>query len=1806
MRSLLKILKRKRVICAIIALPMIMFFLFGILNINGESSGQYFKAALSSDPFDGRGSNTISGTGFNESKAGSIGAALSEPPTGWTTTWIDYCGFNAYTSLTTAGVTNLFDNVSAANGNFRKKDYTAISNKYNSNDDAGKTADTPWVISSEREFAFWARMIQLENSTASTFTAYVEKPYFKLGANIDLAGYRWIAPHFAYPTTDIISNTVNRIYFDGGGFAIKNAYVNQTESSSSSLYTASPSIFGNIPQKSVIKNVNIENAFITVPNKDSTNEVSIISQSTGTESVFENMSITNSVLRGYRGMNGIATNAALIKDCTLKNTTFISTPTASTQVKGFGVAAEFNGNKLINAKLEVIDAENYVFLTGIGHIRVISGYARSGEQGVWTTETGQEINGGFFDNTVENSIIKVAGGNYYAYALGIGYVSVAAPATFKGNTVKNSYIGIKTENDIAATTMRAHGIGYIGAGEQDIQISDNAVISSTVSIITRQHTSYASGMFNINVDRGAKIERCYTENTDVIAKVTGSTGSAYAYIAGISIGFANKFKDCIVGSGNIEARVAGGYIYAYGIGSTFGIGSTAGTTNRKNWTNDAANIDGWWNIENQAKGGYLGDIPVTEFINCYNFSNITTQSTSIIHAAGIGMGEGFTNCVNYGNIVGNQIGGIAYGFADNTDNPPGDAEGNSLTRTGALHPLIINNCANFGNMIRAANNQTSYIGGIFSRYEYSRNYRKVRETNNGMINVIDNIDGKHLAVINCISGGRFYFYRPIETGGETIYELTDQFDKISHTSNYWGVIFGSLNLRAYMFQESTTELNDKEIDEFDEFINERFIITNNYYNEKNAFDFMKLITSGTKNSAGADGNLSGLDHILNIPASNWRQTIYGATISNLSVRTKYADIGISSAMTGPGAFNVWSAIVRNWNDNGLIGFEKYDEIESDVWNTDSGVPQIALTEYPFHILAYDRNTATQGYVPNVSIKKIDDLTSFTIEEFQNIEVGVTIEEWYDRANDIAYAINSEAPNTQTLVLGGILPITMLFADNKPTVYNVDYESTPNYEYNPNTQTVKKGESIGVTVTYTTDGNVTGVIWSAYINGGWREILTNTDVVEIEVDKYTHTFSIEVTEWFILNFADGNNFRIKAEFVVDEIVLISFEVEDIIDTDIDTISNASLSVNLAVYNKDTVLKIMEGTEITLTAIYDKDLYDFENFIISGDESIYPKTSPLMITVETGITNISFSLKPKEYDIIIQNFSLASGGRKVQLDNDELVETKNDSLIKKAYIGARIDNLEAKDFYEDVRSESFYRFERWEFKTGAFISGEINSGEIILTPKLFKEGNLQDTEDGRVFIVAAVFQRQVKLVVNMKNDLGYEGNTYRVFQGKSEREILDFGGHQGVIVDENILVRIEFYADSRLEIYEIDGIKATEHDDYRDKVFYITINTLTQLEVTLVPRDATVWLLNHKAHDDSNVTSYGGLGVVVLEGDSLLINKAVKYNGEFIIAINRDINVNLYRFIDLKIRNVITNKLDSIEHLFLGSGALTVTADEGFFYNYVSTDGECEILLLVAVVYEVKISAANFTRQNGTNGTYIYTDAFGNSFALEFIKGKPDNIIVEHEPGSNNFIIDHGVKIVYTLNGEFETYYSVNAGESEKENKTIIITSTREIAFLANQYSLVINKTGSNDASIESYNENFGIGSVITIPFNVKSAFQIKEIRINGKTLSELGIAESKGNTLIITVTPEFIRAVNAGLDPNVELNMDIKTGLSSLILFGSVGGGVALLAAAFLIVFLSLRSKRINEKRKAAEALAREYEQRFNIGNLIEDLKKTDE
>ena len=2005
-----------------------------------------------------------------------VGANISEPDTDWWDTTVGETWADIYNGKT---FNELLRNVDTKSGSYgylhALGDYrvsTANAEKHGDGrgiESRGKTADYPWIISDAQEFAFWAKFISLSMngstnlSTTTTSTSYVgnfkntfhaassdldannqpsgvipyvtgsvvnaihayaSAPYFQLGADIDLKGKQWVPAYFynTYTTNttyDILSNRANRVYFDGANYTIKNAYVKQSFTTTAAG-VAYPSVLGNLPYKSQVKNLVIEDSYVS--QGATANPAAIVSLSnsvaynsaTNSNSIFSNITVRNSIAVGslYHA-SGITGNAGIIRDSKVHNVTLslgAIAPTATFVTRGIGSASQIIGCEVKNTSSEINNPNYSTFALGVGSLTttttyllrdsltlsgtgdfmtgtlpslatlngsvlVTSGplmypvtypdasYALGGiteyeEEGL----VGDAVKGGFYNNIVKDSKIGITakGGttSNYGHAAGIGISYVNMAQSYVGNTLENSLVSVKTEENSSTTTVYSTGIimmNFTGAStpaKRTVTVSDNRVLNSTVSAVTQAATTVVSGISSVLSESiGTEISACYTENTDIESISREHIAAVTTYANGINFGFATSIKDCIVGSGNIIATNVKSSIFAYGIGSTLGGSTTAGTTGalstygRKyfqtsdgaNFQNKQAAIDHAVSLgETAADIEYIGDKPQTVIENCINFSNITTSSVGTIYAAGIGMAEGFKNCINYGNVMGNWVGGIAVGFSMTTNNNPSVPNENSVDGKtssnlyGALRPLIIENCANYGNLIKAENDiATSYMGGMFAIYTNTLNYQRFI---NGIGTTTvefttEDLNGKHVLVKDCISAGKFFYYvrQP-----DNKYMLTDNLTEAGPGMNV-GMIFGRLNLAPYTFIDDryTTTFAA----EYADFIKDRFVIENNFYNA-NGYDFTKLSTSvntvaqatkarlmevggsyDTGSTSGVINNLTPFEYSSQTPAANVFSNVLGTASASLVPYNHYAGTLASYVYE-----MVYNDVAKNWEGNEkfynktallvdednepifaedgitqLVGYSLVDTLLASgetLWDVTSGIAQMSIADdgaykYPFQILAFDKNGAAQGYAPNVQILPLsadddnDGEFEFFISEFQNPETGKSVLFWANASGLIApYAVGTE----QSIAKIGNLPMVMLNAMVDDTEFVIKFsDDTANHDYMNDgttsteiTGVVKEVETaLSVKYTPTSDVLVSAIIWyveSNTVPGLWEEFSSqyfttplefSTDPGEINGDTVlgfkVFTTNLTVDNAFIIKYAKGTlgaySFSIKAVISNDTVHKIDIDLSDLVD-------GSSLGVNWDTYTSTSTTSVLNGSTLMLTANYESDLYDFGGFVfkksggiiiaageeyetiqITDDEGelidivvpyfeIVSNDGALMQIVVTGpIDSISFKLTPREYDISIQTYALASSGTlRIPLEDESLL---NGLLKTRSDIKAVVNegtvlsdegvytqaNLEVAEFYEDEVNQCYYRFVQWEFITK---SGEEVSTSNVLTILdsqmlgTFLRNSLRDVDGERKFTVVAVFKRQVELNVNMYRP-GFEGenydNSFKIFNNSNELPLSEFNQPFGsIIVDENTQLRIEFMLDTRLKVEKIDGVLAAKNNFFANNMLYLTVNNYRYVDVSLTSRPATVNVFAKIQHKDSNeVDAMGFLKIGLTDEDAKTFELDLEDSNKDQIdlrflssALKKD-----YRKdgVGLKIYNVVQDRYDDLS---LTGDVYYRDVDSTFFIQYVNKDGICDIVLFLIATYEVDLSIASSTGIKKDTGTgYVYSDDIGNGFDLTFNKAPVSEEMVGTDGTKFKFVLDYGTKIEYsTATNAYTTFGGSGASDSEKAISTISIYSTRELPFVFTQktYTLNVTKEGGKNAKLNSYTETFELNSTITIAFDVDSLYSLNDIKIkkaDGTILPLSQFAVRKGNSITIKATPEFIDAVGAVEGIGVDLTTDVSTGVSTIALGGFGGGGVLLILLILLAIYLVIRSKNINEKRKKAEALAREYEQRFNIGGVIAKLKE---
>ena len=2030
----------KNFVVAMVVAVMIVPMVAGIMLLSvGETKDNLTRLSAANQAFNGRESNRTPGTGWKESAAGKIGANLSESDfDDYSGTWQDrYVNYEispgVYYTYTFSDFLRNVDNSAAWTSNYNQIPGDYRLNDINTNPATrGKTAATPWIISSEQELAFLMRFISLSMNASTNITvanasnyknlsnevipyltgsvynamhAYASAPYFQLkeGVNFDLgkdmdedtSGIqqgRWVPASFYYPSNDTIGSRTNRFYLDGNGATISNAYVKQSQASG----VAYPSVLGNLPYKSQVKNLTIKDSYVS--QGATANPAAVVSLSasfsysstTNTNSFFAGITVDNCVaIGGIHNVNGITSNAGVIKDSTVKNTTLLLGNAVTTYffARGIGSASAIINCETLNSHIEISNPSTYpTFTMGIGSITTPSPYllqsdksttgdymalnslpsaATASNPGIVFPDdtyalnttygiTGNVIPGsdfvaydaaapvgispftpGFYKNTLTDSkVLFTAQGtgtngslNNYGHSMGIGTMHAAIRQVALDNTVNNSLISVKTEENKVLSASYAVGAVYasytttLAPADRILYITNNKVLNSTVSAVTQAASTVVSGVSVVtNESIDARISDCYTENVDVESHSREYIGGINTYANGIHYGFATLIENCVVGSGNIAASNVKSSIFAYGIGSTLGGATLTGTTGTagRQYFKMADGTLYQQKADAIAHGGAyqeLSDVALTQINNCFNFSNITTSSIGTIYAAGIGMAEGFTNCINYGNVIGNWVGGIALGFQSTTNTTPGTpVVSNGFTPTtanqhGALRPLIIRNCANYGNLIKAENDiNPSYMGGMFAIYSNSLNYQRKNTGTNGLSVpevISEDLNGKYLEVTDCISAGKFFFYI---RGNDNKYELTDDITKIVNGTLNIGMIFGRLNLAPYSFVDQNPNVAGFS---YANFLSTRFVVNNNFYHDSYLYseatmatDLLKLPFTGnttaqatkirvmelvdpndsglpfTYDAGGVNGvieNKTDFMYVSQSPGASIFSNVMGSASASLVPYDTYGSSDLATTVYE----KVYNEVAKNWEGN--QSFTNYSQINTTnssgtQWNVSTNIPQMAIVDYPFQILAYDRNDLAKGYVPgqgyapNVSILPIDEAVSgaFTTAEFQNSATGQSVLSWYsyNGAATTPHAVNDPLDLTRQ----ANLPVFMLFADINATLFTINFtdHATTGYSYVGGTklENVVMGEQeLSLTYTNATGGSIEmdAIVWYVenLATGEWDEFWASYyPKTTLQPAQYvTSTFDLDITDAFIVKYAQGGlggywfNFSakiLKSTIHDIDVVLPSYE------------DGTSIGVNWDTYvvNGEQA-SALDGSNLMLTAIYADDLYDFAGFIfkanvgteanpvidvidendtytipdpddITGVETIdvpffrilSTDGATMQIQITGPIKSISFGLTAKEYGVKIQLYSQGTSNQRISLDDNEslvngLINVGSDSIVT-VNSGT---TLEVEEFLEDTVNKCYYKFVGWEnvSDSGTIISTEsileIDNASMIAS---FLRLNLRENLGGeKTFNVVAIFKRQVDLVVNMARD-GFEHvdytNSFKIYNSSSVTPLAEFTVSSGsVIVDENVQIRVEFLPDTRLTISTITTI--SENKFFIDNMLILTPSEYESVVAQLVSRPATVNVFAKVAHMNANEdNSMGYIRRNLADAPPIVEGFELYEDGALNLKFLESALGTQYRLDTIGV-GIYSNTAGGYITFpgITAAGEMFANANSTFFKDFVNMNGECNICLFLVETYEVDLSVTAETtfRRDGT--TYRYYDVADektqNSFTLTFTNG-----LVKPDASGFKFVLDYGTKITYTVDDCAYTTFKGVIGESDSEIESGVISiySTRQLSFFfeQNTYALAVTKKGGSNAKVSSYNETFKLNSTITIAFDVDSLYSLNDIKINGTSLATYG-AVRKGNSIVIKATPEFIDAICAAVEVNpddvdpdtgaiaIAMSVDVKTGVSTVAIGGFGGGGLIVILLILLTIFLIIRSKKINEKRKKAEALAHEYERRFNIGGVISKLRE---
>ncbi|MGN0960685.1 MAG: hypothetical protein ACI4PF_00630, partial [Christensenellales bacterium] len=364
------------------------------------------------------------------------------------------------------------------------------------------------------------------------------------------------------------------------------------------------------------------------------------------------------------------------------------------------------------------------------------------------------------DNTVIDSAIhnKVtnATNNSHAYLSGLVYTTATKTTNDLTYIENNVCDNLDISNVVEGKTNIGHvlytsGMIFVGGNTSAvIKSTNNVVKNSTIDTTSNVGNVYSFGMMALTYNRPTELSdevrseayECYAYNNNVIANFNRGGSNATdkgAYAFGLTGWYVSRVRNCVVGSGSVNAHNDMTTAAACGVAATRGFGN--GYSNRYNNTAD--------------------NVYYTEIDNCYNFAEVkaeTESSSQVSYAAGIGRAEIFTNCANYGNVTGNYAGGITTGYY---------VGGTSSTNVQSSFGLTIKNCVNAGNVCRANGGGQSFIGGIVARYEmrYYALHKFVLENNVSI-------------------GGVYSGYN--ETTGEYSQTLT--------SSTFMGMLYGQLSL----------------------------------------------------------------------------------------------------------------------------------------------------------------------------------------------------------------------------------------------------------------------------------------------------------------------------------------------------------------------------------------------------------------------------------------------------------------------------------------------------------------------------------------------------------------------------------------------------------------------------------------------------------------------------------------------------------------------------------------------------------------------------------------------------------------------------------------------------------------------------------------------------------------------------------------------------------------------------------------------------------------------------------------------------
>lgn len=276
---------------------------------------------------------------------------------------------------------------------------------------------------------------------------------------------------------------------------------------------------------------------------------------------------------------------------------------------------------------------------------------------------------------------------------------------------------------------------------------------------------------------------------------------------------------------------------------------------------------------------------------------------------------------------------------------------------------------------------------------------------------------------------------------------------------------------------------------------------------------------------------------------------------------------------------------------------------------------------------------------------------------------------------------------------------------------------------------------------------------------------------------------------------------------------------------------------------------------------------------------------------------------------------------------------------------------------------------------------------------------------------------------------------------------------------------------------------------------------------------------------------------------------------------------HRFVRYEIYNKSTTSWQN--YVLVGEGDQVNTT---FVENYVvGNNKEVFIRAVYERVFNVKIGLQEFSKGAG----YFDVDI------LRVDSPIPVNSY-ENLTSFNDYIPSGYIVQVtaYAYNGfEFDSFNTLNQNPIDKNilKKTVKVEDISFLlSFAKSTVELNLNDK-SNKVDVENVEQTtVQIGDVITLPYKLYTTREFDKVLINGKNAKDLDNVKVTSNSIVITITREFLQTLN---DTN-DLQIEVKTTLdASVIIFGVIIPVLIalMIAGAVTVTVLYVKSKKQLEK-----------------------------